>query len=1499
MKKILQIFVFLICLLTVEIGWGQYIDDKLLKEYLGEINPDFLDLSPYFTGLFPSKIPMENVEKYDKFVYGHIFFDYDHSLRDVTSFYNGFKINDQNGFNRYPTRYYKTTYSPEGGAFFDYAKSEQVSVSITLRATITYNSPWGPQNRDYGTQSFSFYMEDFDMIRTNIEHDSYLDVFLITIPIHRPLETELKRGVNNNYLPINQKIKIYGRYITPNSINYQYRFAGESDEAWKDFSKKTYSSDRTIDGKLRSVLEVSASDIFGSEEEAKKHIGKKVQIRSASFKYKDKYISWSEPTPPLTITPSAPTLTQVTPALNCSYDKGVMKIKFSRKPYDGERLRLYIENSNANDANFPIDNVGADNDVTAALLASLSTTPELTVRDVSEGTYKIQLLGVYTYKDTNGQTQSISTYTSGPEHTYTVKVEAPKPLEALQSNVVTTPASCYGASDGSLSFSGVSGGTPPYSYQISKSDKTVVIPWTNFTQSNAFSVQRIPQGRYHIHLRDSRGCVVKYNNQEVEFIADVSGPSQALELTAISGHPNNYDKKGDVSLQVSGGTPPYKYEIREGSSVGNVQETGTFSASGTHRVGIDKLLSGQYYAKITDAKGCTSEKSFSIKAPLGIVSSSHTDIKCYGDSTGTIAFEVRGGTPPYRYENLQDGKGKVPFTGNTATITALKQGTYEIVVFDNEGKQAVHNGTPVTIAKTLSSPQRAIEITRNRSFSDYENTIEVTVIGGTPKADGSYDFEWRTENASGSVITSGITTALRGGFVIRLSNLAVGNYHLTVKDANRCTQTASYAILKPISITSFSSTDIKCYGAANGSFSLRVDGGKQPYSYRLRAAGTTEGSWQTFNGKELVRNDLSAGSYELEVRDADGNEASISGVKDVRRFSVAQPSAALQVSERFQAVSGSGRSDGSLSVEVKGGTPSASGYVVRLEDAQNRAISPLTNLFAAGVHRLEYAGLPAGHYRLRVTDANYAQSQETGCFVEKNIQITAPESLVVRLNVQKGISCHRQTPYNTSDRNGNGVIDSNEDGALQAQVQGGTSPYSYAWYRIEGTNRRSLGTNANVLSGLSAGRYLLEVTDKNNQKTSAEITLNEPTALQWQMGSDSSGCVGSAAGKAWINVQGGTPPYQYLWNNGATTARLENLASGTYTVEVTDANGCQLSGSVVVGTSSAIAITQETLTPPSCVNGSDGRISLTVQGGAGVYSVRWTDGATTLQRNNLTAGTYTVTITDGTPCGFLQKTFKVVAPEPIALNLPSELTLCQGDTRLFDILADDPQARYEWQRNGAVFSRESKVLIAEEGTYLAKITDSKGCEISKSMQVRLSNEKLEVNFLVTSYAFYDYAIRLVNVGDRLETWKWEIPKEAEVISESADHIDIKFPKEGTYRVGLSGAIGDCQKELYKTLLVEKDTFGEGLEDNKESNVRRFLVSPNPNDGNFRVLITLHNPEAVRLRIYDLQGKQMFPIVEKSSGIDFEIPYTSRLSAGQYLVVLEAGKEVKVEKMIVK
>jgi hypothetical protein len=131
------------------------------------------------------------------------------------------------------------------------------------------------------------------------------------------------------------------------------------------------------------------------------------------------------------------------------------------------------------------------------------------------------------------------------------------------------------------------------------------------------------------------------------------------------------------------------------------------------------------------------------------------------------------------------------------------------------------------------------------------------------------------------------------------------------------------------------------------------------------------------------------------------------------------------------------------------------------------------------------------------------------------------------------------------------------DGTATSSVVGGYSPITYAW-----NNSQTTSTATNLV----AGNYTVTVTDGNSCVHSASVTVTEPTPLVLTMTQQNVDCGAGIYGMAAVTAGGGTSPYTYLWNNSQTTSSINNLAAGTYSVVVTDANGCTNSDSVTLST---------------------------------------------------------------------------------------------------------------------------------------------------------------------------------------------------------------------------------------------------------------------------------------------------------------------------------------------
>ena len=186
-------------------------------------------------------------------------------------------------------------------------------------------------------------------------------------------------------------------------------------------------------------------------------------------------------------------------------------------------------------------------------------------------------------------------------------------------------------------------------------------------------------------------------------------------------------------------------------------------------------------------------------------------------------------------------------------------------------------------------------------------------------------------------------------------------------------------------------------------------------------------------------------------------------------------------------------------------------------------------------------------------------------------------------------------------------------------------PYGYAW-------TPNVSTTASA-SNLAAGTYTVRVTDANNCEAYVSIDITEPSALQTTVSSSDVRCAGSATGQASVQVNGGAGGFSFAWSpGGAINDTLYNASAGSYTVTITDANGCTRSATAIVGSPSPIGLSFNA-TPASCNGGSDGQIILTASGGTGTLHYSWAGSSDTgFVRLALSAGIYSCTVTDANGC---------------------------------------------------------------------------------------------------------------------------------------------------------------------------------------------------------------------------------------------------------------------------
>ncbi len=376
-------------------------------------------------------------------------------------------------------------------------------------------------------------------------------------------------------------------------------------------------------------------------------------------------------------------------------------------------------------------------------------------------------------------------------------------------------------------------------------------------------------------------------------------------------------------------------------------------------------------------------------------------------------------------------------------------------------------------------------------------------------------------------------------------------------------------------VLSTTQVNVSCFSGSSGSIDLTVSGGTPGYTY----------NWGAGQPTTQDRSGLSAGIYCVTVTDANGCTKTTCAT-------ITEPTIIVLSTTQVN-VSCNGGSNGSIDLTVSGGT---SGYTYNWGAGQ-----PTTQ---------DRSGLSLGTYCVTVTDAN-------GCTKTTCVTITEPTGIVLS-TTQVNVSC---------------IGGSN--GSIDLTVAGGTPGYTYNWGAGQPTTQDR--------SGLSVGTYCVTVTDANGCTKTICATITQPTALSLSNTPLNVLCNGTATGSIDLTVNGGTPGYAYDWSNdGPETPDndpqdLSSLLAGTYTVTVTDANGCAATTAITITEPTALSLSSTVINPTNC-GVANGSIDLTVTGGTPGYTYDWSnDGPETPDNDaqdltNLLLGAYTVTVTDNNGC---------------------------------------------------------------------------------------------------------------------------------------------------------------------------------------------------------------------------------------------------------------------------
>ena len=351
------------------------------------------------------------------------------------------------------------------------------------------------------------------------------------------------------------------------------------------------------------------------------------------------------------------------------------------------------------------------------------------------------------------------------------------------------------------------------------------------------------------------------------------------------------------------------------------------------------------------------------------------------------------------------------------------------------------------------------------------------------------------------------------------------------------------------------------------------------------------------------------------------------------------------------------------------------------------------------------------------------------------------------------------------------------NGSSSIDVAGGSAPYSYNWNGDQTTQ---------VAIDLAAGMQYVTISDANDCLHFDSVEVFQPSELLATIDSTDVSCNGGSDGTATVSVSGGTGNYTYSWTpSGQTTATATGLMAGIQTVVANDENNCQVTISIEVNEPDAFDI-QDNLTDVSCNAGTNGSIDITVIGGTNNFTFSWDNGETTEDLMNLTAGDYTVVITDGNTCTSTA-TYTIDEPMPLSYsNSILDANCYGGSDGSIDITPTGGTGSYTYEWDNGETTEDLNGV--SEGFYTLTLTDSNMCTFEMELYVGQPVEPVTTNIPAADIICFGAAdgVATVNVsgGTGPYTYEWSDGQ----TSQTATGLVAN-----TYQVTVTDA-GDCTYE---------------------------------------------------------------------------------------------------------
>ena len=995
--------------------------------------------------------------------------------------------------------------------------------------------------------------------------------------------------------------------------------------------------------------------------------------------------------------------------------------------------------------------------------------------------------------------------------------------------------SCFGISDGQIKTK-VSGGVAPYTISLNEADA--------LETSDSLLFDELSAGEYSYEVIDKNACTV---SDYVVFEQPDVLQIQQIELSQIGNHNLACygDSVGTATLKYTGGSAPFNVLLNGVTNQNhNVSD---------RELNIEALQESSYAVTITDLQGCTVDSIFEITAPTPLyLDANKTSVvrpECGGDQTGLIHVEAIGGVTDlddYKYSLFyENAPSDLPFDteqlhkGEVATFDSLIGGFYTVTVEDSNActyQEVIQVNSNKTLALTISGSSLMCKF-------DTNGYGEIAVReGGT----GPYDVY---VTSSSPVNTISENLGVTKETIVRLDDLPEDKYNVKIVDSSGCSyepEGSFFNVLAPDEKLSLQASvqNVSCYQKADGEVTLTATGGwnNQPYTFGIDTNALVS--------EDSIFSLLSDGNHVFYVKDSNNCVVKT-------ELEVTQPDLLVTTIDAHTDVLCNSDATGDFMFSTEGGTTP---YYYSIDSGNTFTTMAL------------FDHLIADDYKLMTKDS-------LGCVSLNEITLDEPTKIVSTLLSKENTQCEQST------------------GSASANVVGGITPYAHKWVDGNGVQLSS----ALQLDNISAGRYHLVTEDNHNCFDTLMVSIVDTNEMIVDVEVlKQASCYDTADGTAALRITEIVAPYTVMWHDASVLDTLSDVLAGSHSVLVTDGNNCKKVFEFTVTEPDSIAISFH-LKQPICNGECTGAIAADVIGGTGDYLYAWSTGGTDTIIENVCKGEYALQVTDEHGCVMKELVNLAEPKQPVLYLADSTYVVCDGQIASVDLSA---YANHKWNYPDGSVNNNSAIVTNEIGYYNVSVTDADNCTLTATFEVAQSSRVFNAEILIPGETFVGDTVVTVNLTqpnpDQV-TWLFDTTY-IKQLSSGGVYQELVFEEEGAYELGIQSQLGECYSQQTKTILVfaaEDKPEDEDLLGYQETGIKKVVIYPNPNDGEFNCSVLLNEELDIKLYVVDQQGNNLvvveeFDVEETILNVNLENPQT-----GSYILIIETADDMKTKHFIVR